>query len=70
VRDAKQTRLIYETIPAGRIVGLEGVPPFQVFLGNVDGVKVIFEGRPFDAARYKRGTTARFTVGTAPPASQ
>lgn len=66
VRDARQERLIYDTIQAGRVVTLEGVAPLQVFLGNVDGVRVEFEGRPYDAARYKRGQIARFTLGTAP----
>lgn len=66
VRDARQQRLIYETIVAGRVVTLEGVAPLHVFLGNVDGVRVEFEGRPYDAARHKRGQVARFTLGTAP----
>lgn len=66
VRDARQQRLVYETIQAGRVVTLEGVPPLQVFLGNVDGVRVEFEGKPYDAARHKRGQVARFTLGVAP----
>lgn len=65
VRDARDRRLIYETIVAGRVVTLEGVAPLQVFLGNVDGVRVEFEGRPYDASRHKRGQVARFTLGTA-----
>lgn len=63
VRDARDNRLLYETIPAGRIVALEGVPPFNVFLGNVDGVAVYIDGKAYDARRYKRGTTARFSIG-------
>lgn len=62
VRDAKQSRLLYETVPAGRLVALEGVPPFSVFLGNADGVLVYIDGKPYDARRHKRGTTARFTL--------
>ena len=64
VRDARQSRLLYETVPAGRLVALEGVPPFSVFLGNVDGVLVYIDGKPYDARRHKRGTTARFTLTT------
>jgi cytoskeleton protein RodZ len=63
VRDANQNRLLYETLPAGRVVTLEGTSPLSVFLGNVDGVRVEFNGRPFDANRYKRGPVARFTLG-------
>lgn len=66
VRDARQERLVYDTIEAGRVVTLEGVAPLQVFLGNVDGVRIEFEGRPYDATRFKRGQVARFTLGTAP----
>jgi cytoskeleton protein RodZ len=62
VRDAEQTRLVYQTIPAGKTVVAEGKAPLNVFLGNVDGVKVEANGRPFNAARYKRGTIARFQV--------
>lgn len=64
VRDARQNRLLYETVPAGRLVALEGVPPFSVFLGNADGVLVYIDGEAYDARRHKRGTTARFTLTT------
>ena len=63
VRDAQQRRLLYETIPAGRVVTVEGVAPIRVFLGNVDGVTVEFNGQPYDPARHKRGEVARFTLG-------
>lgn len=66
VRDARQQRLVYDTIEAGRVITLEGVAPLQVFLGNVDGVRVEFEGKPYDATRHKRGQVARFTLGKAP----
>jgi cytoskeleton protein RodZ len=62
VRDANN-RLLYETLPAGRTITLEGAAPFSVFLGNADGVRVEFNGRAFDPVPYKRGPTARFTLG-------
>ncbi len=62
VRDA-HNRLLYETLPAGRTVTLEGTPPFNVFLGNVDGVRVEYNGRLYDAGPSRRGPTARFTLG-------
>lgn len=65
VRDAQQRRLVYETLSAGRVVSVEGVAPLSVFLGNVDGVTVEFNGRPYDAQRYRRGEVARFTLGAA-----
>lgn len=63
VRDAHDNRLLYQNIPAGRIVALEGVPPFKVFLGNVDGIVVYIDGKVYDARKYKRGATARFSLG-------
>ncbi|MFL6651671.1 MAG: RodZ domain-containing protein [Sulfurifustaceae bacterium] len=63
VRDAQQRRLIYETLSAGRVVSVEGVAPLSVFLGNADGVKVEYNGRPYDVQRYRRGDVARFTLG-------
>jgi cytoskeleton protein RodZ len=62
VRDANN-RLLYETLPAGRTIILEGTPPFSVFLGNTDGVRIEYNGRPYDAGPYRRGPTARFTLG-------
>lgn len=65
VRDANDNKLLYETVAAGRVVMLEGVPPFSVFLGNVDGIRIEYNGRPYDANRHKRGPIARFTLGVA-----
>ncbi|MHB8536080.1 MAG: RodZ domain-containing protein [Sulfuricaulis sp.] len=63
IRDAYDNKLLYENIPAGRSVTIEGVAPFSVFLGHADGVQVEFNGRNFDVSRYKRGQVARFTLG-------
>jgi cytoskeleton protein RodZ len=63
VRDAGDNKLLYENIPPGRSVTIEGVPPFRVFLGYADGVQVEFNGKRFDIGRYKRGQIARFTLG-------
>jgi cytoskeleton protein RodZ len=62
VRDAQKNKLLYETIPAGRVVTLEGEAPLSVFLGNVDGVRVEFNGRPFDPSPHRRGQVARFIL--------
>ncbi len=65
VRDAAGIRLLYETLPAGRTVSVEGRAPLSVFLGNVDGVRVEFNGKSYDTSRHKRGPVARFTLGEA-----
>lgn len=62
IRDARGNKLIYETVPAGREIPLEGLAPFSVFLGNADGVEVQVEGKPFDFSGSKRGLTARFKI--------
>jgi len=63
VRDARQVRLLYETVSAGRTVTLEGVAPISVFLGNAAGARVEYNGRAVDVARHQRGMVARFTMG-------
>src|SRR3990172_1037364 len=55
VRDARDNRLLYEIVPAGSAIAIEGPAPFNVFLGNVDGVRVEFNGAPYDAQRHRRG---------------
>jgi cytoskeleton protein RodZ len=69
VRDASGNQLLYMLVPAGRHITLSGVPPFTVFVGNPEGVAVEFNGKYIDAAQFKRGLVARFTLGTPTPAS-
>lgn len=65
IRDARDNRLLYENVPAGRRISIEGVAPLSVFLGNADGVRVEFNGQNYDVSRHKRGQVARFTLGEA-----
>lgn len=64
VEDAKGRVLVYETIPAGRKLQLQGVAPFKVFLGYAPGVLVYYNGTLFSHAAYHRGDLARFRVGS------
>lgn len=66
IRDARQVKLLYETVAAGRTVTLEGVAPLSIFLGNAAGVRLDYNGQAVDVARHKRGMMARFTLD-APP---
>jgi cytoskeleton protein RodZ len=63
IRDARQVKLLYETVPAGRTVTLEGVAPVSIFLGNAAGVRLDYNGQSVDVGPYKRGMIARFTLG-------
>ena len=69
IRDARQVRLLYENVAAGRTVTLEGVAPVTVYLGNAAGVRLDFNGKAVDIARYQRGVTARITLGESEPAA-
>jgi cytoskeleton protein RodZ len=63
IRDARHVKLLYETVPAGRTVTLEGVAPLSIFLGNAAGVRLDYNGKNVDVGRYQRGLIARFTLG-------
>ena len=63
IRDARQTKLLYDTVPAGRSVTLEGIAPVSIFLGNAAGVRLDYNGQAVNVARHKRGMMARFTLG-------
>lgn len=65
IRDAQDNKLLYENVPAGRRISIEGMAPLNVFLGNADGVRVEFNGKNYDVSRHKRGQVARFTLGEA-----
>ena len=63
IRDAGQHKLLYENLPAGRVVRLQGAPPLSVFLGNAGGVRMEINGQPYDLTPHRRGLAARFTWG-------
>ena len=63
VRDAHGNKLLYETVPAGRRIVLDGVVPLRVFFGNAAGVRAEFNGKSYDVNRHQRGLVARFTLG-------
>ncbi len=63
IRDAKNQRLVHESFNPGRILQLEGTPPFRVFLGNAAGVSMEINGKPFDITPHQTGLYARFVVG-------
>jgi len=67
LRDADGQRLLYEHINQGRQVAVEGKPPFSVFLGNAEGVRIEYDGKPFDFSAYINGVYARFSLGTDAP---
>lgn len=65
IRDANDTKLLYETVAAGRVITIVGEAPLKVFFGNANVVTLELDGEAYDFNRFKRGLTARFVVGSA-----
>ncbi len=62
VRDASNERLLHQSFHAGREVEVVGTPPFSVFLGNAGGVRMEYNGKPFDVTPHQTGLYARFVI--------
>ncbi len=63
IRDANDNKLLYETVAAGRVITIEGEAPLQVFLGNASVVSLEINGSAYEFSQFRRGLTARFSVG-------
>lgn len=62
IRDAKNNKLLYETVSAGRVVTIKGVGPFNIFLGNAAGIDLEFNGKKYDLEQHRNGLVARFKL--------
>ena len=62
VRDRSGAILISENVSAGGERQLGGDPPYSIWLGNADGVRVSFRGQPVDLAPHTRQKVARLTL--------
>lgn len=64
VEDSRNKTLAIGLVRGGERQTLDGTPPYSVFLGNAQNVKVYFSGRPVDFAAHinSQNDTARFTV--------
>lgn len=62
VRD-RDDRILYSQLnPAGTEQRLQGRPPLNLVVGNAQGVRLNFNGQPFDLAPHTRVEVARFTL--------
>ncbi len=63
VRDKSNKRLIYRSGKSGEKIDLRGEPPFYVYIGTPDGVKITYlnENVPFES--HQSGLFARFKLG-------
>jgi len=63
IKDATGRVLLSGLVQGGNTQGLDGRPPFTVFLGNAPAVTVSYNGQPVDTTPFRRGdNTARFTI--------
>jgi hypothetical protein len=63
VRDNDGERLIYRTVNRGQRLTLVGKPPFSVFIGSAEGVRVEYQGNTIPFTVHESGLFARFSVG-------
>jgi cytoskeleton protein RodZ len=62
ITDRTGHRLISQLNPAGSEQVLEGVPPFDVVVGNAQHVKLTYDGQPIDLMPYVKVEVARFAL--------
>jgi cytoskeleton protein RodZ len=64
VEDGRAKTLAIGLVRGGERHALDGQPPYTVFLGNANNVKVFFSGQPVDFSAHvnRQNDTARFTV--------
>jgi cytoskeleton protein RodZ len=63
VYDRDGDRLFYNLARPGAELDLRGQGPMRVLLGKADGVRVEYNGAPFDYSRHVDRGIARFTLG-------
>ncbi len=66
IRDARGRRLLSRTGRAGQQMRLKGMAPFDVRLGYAPGVRMEYNGRPYEVPEAGRTGVAHFQVGTKP----
>ena len=62
VKDKSGNKLLSENVKAGEARTVSGNGAVYVWVGNVDGVKVMFKGQPVNLKPHTSGKTARFTL--------
>jgi len=63
VTDSTGSRLVYHLVEKNTDLDLDGVPPFNVLLGNASAVQVFYQGKEIDHSQYRQDQVASFRVG-------
>lgn len=59
VRDGQGAALLSRLMLPGESVGLDGVVPFRLKIGNADGTRLTYRGQSVDLTAYSRDNVAR-----------
>ena len=62
VVDARGKPLISRLVQPGESVGLDGVMPFKVRIGNANAMEVVFRGQPLDLGPFIRDNIAKLEL--------
>jgi cytoskeleton protein RodZ len=62
VTDARGKSLISRLVEPGEDVGLDGVMPLKVRIGNAAATKVVFRGQPLELGAFTRDNVARLEL--------
>jgi cytoskeleton protein RodZ len=62
VRDGRGTVLLSRSVLPGEAVGLDGVRPFSVVIGNASATQLVYRGQAIDLAPRTRDNVARFEL--------
>jgi cytoskeleton protein RodZ len=62
VRDGRGTVLLSRTVLPGEAVGLDGVRPFSLVIGNATATQLVYRGQPIDLSPRTRDNVARFEL--------
>jgi cytoskeleton protein RodZ len=62
VRDRNDTVIFYQLNASGTVRRVSGLPPLTIVVGNANGVKVTYAGKPVDLARHTKIDVARLTL--------
>ena len=63
VRDSEDKRLLYQIGKSGASHTVAGLAPFNVRLGFVNGVSVMYNGKPHDLSYFKNRKSVRVQIG-------
>lgn len=64
IRDDNDRRLLYGLIREGESHSVSGAAPYDILLGNPQGIKMTWKGRAYNLERHiKPNRTARFSIG-------